>query len=57
MSNEKTNWTTRHIGQWVQAVIFDLDGVVTNTAESHARAWKQMFDDYLETLNQQKGRP
>ena len=57
MSNEKTNWTTRHIGQWVQAVIFDLDGVVTDTAESHARAWKQMFDDYLETLNQQKGRP
>jgi hypothetical protein len=33
MSKEKTNWTTRHIGQWVQAVIFDLDGVVTNTAD------------------------
>ncbi|MFY9942585.1 MAG: HAD family hydrolase, partial [Desulfobacterales bacterium] len=57
MSNEKTIWTTRHIGRWVQAVIFDLDGVVTDTAESHARAWKQMFDDYLETLGQRKGRP
>lgn len=30
------------------AVIFDLDGVVTKTAEVHAAAWKQMFDEYLE---------
>lgn len=29
------------------AVIFDMDGVVTDTASLHARAWKQMFDDYL----------
>jgi trehalose 6-phosphate phosphatase len=29
------------------AVIFDMDGVVTNTAKLHARAWKQLFDDYL----------
>ncbi len=29
------------------AVIFDLDGVVTDTARVHARAWKQMFDQYL----------
>ncbi len=27
--------------------IFDLDGVVTNTAGLHARAWKWLFDDYL----------
>lgn len=30
-----------------QAVIFDLDGVVTDTAAVHAAAWKQLFDDYL----------
>ncbi len=30
-----------------RAVIFDLDGVVTRTAKIHARAWKQMFDDWL----------
>lgn len=30
------------------AVIFDMDGVVTNTAKLHARAWKQLFDDYLQ---------
>ncbi len=29
------------------AVIFDLDGVVTDTAAIHAAAWKAMFDDFL----------
>jgi beta-phosphoglucomutase family hydrolase len=29
------------------AVLFDLDGVLTSTAEIHASAWKRMFDDYL----------
>ncbi len=28
------------------AVIFDLDGVVTRTARVHAAAWKQLFDEY-----------
>jgi beta-phosphoglucomutase family hydrolase len=29
------------------AVLFDLDGVLTSTAAIHARAWKLMFDQYL----------
>lgn len=29
------------------ACLFDLDGVLTQTAKVHAAAWKQMFDDYL----------
>jgi beta-phosphoglucomutase family hydrolase len=29
------------------AVLFDLDGVLTSTAAIHARAWKRMFDEYL----------
>ncbi|MFP4083031.1 MAG: trehalose-phosphatase [Candidatus Aminicenantes bacterium] len=29
------------------AVIFDLDGVVTKTARVHAAVWKEMFDGYL----------
>jgi beta-phosphoglucomutase-like phosphatase (HAD superfamily) len=29
------------------AVLFDLDGVITNTAEVHAACWKKMFDEYL----------
>ncbi len=31
------------------AVIFDLDGVITDTASVHTRAWTAMFDDYLRT--------
>jgi beta-phosphoglucomutase family hydrolase len=31
----------------VRACLFDLDGVLTETAKVHAAAWKQMFDDYL----------
>jgi beta-phosphoglucomutase family hydrolase len=30
------------------AAIFDMDGVVTRTAAVHARAWKEMFDAYLQ---------
>src|SRR5450830_1082449 len=30
------------------ALVFDLDGVVTRTARVHAKAWKRMFDEYLE---------
>jgi trehalose 6-phosphate phosphatase len=30
------------------AVIFDLDGVITKTAGVHSRAWKRLFDEYLE---------
>ena len=30
------------------AVLFDLDGVVTRTADTHANAWKKLFDEYLE---------
>lgn len=29
------------------AAIFDMDGVVTQTATVHAAAWKQLFDEYL----------
>jgi beta-phosphoglucomutase family hydrolase len=29
------------------AVLFDLDGVITDTADLHAASWKQMFDEYL----------
>jgi beta-phosphoglucomutase family hydrolase len=32
----------------VTACLFDLDGVLTRTAEVHAAAWKQMFDAYLQ---------
>src|SRR5687768_841363 len=32
------------------AVLFDLDGVLTSTAAIHADAWKAMFDQYLQDV-------
>ncbi|WP_300676276.1 HAD family phosphatase [Nocardioides sp.] len=40
-----------------QAVLFDLDGVVTPTALVHARAWAEMFNDYLPTLPEPRQAP
>jgi beta-phosphoglucomutase family hydrolase len=37
------------------AVLFDLDGVITDTAKLHATCWKQMFDEYLQKRSKQKG--
>src|ERR671912_1914658 len=34
----------------VRACLFDLDGVLTQTATVHAAAWKEMFDGYLREL-------
>jgi beta-phosphoglucomutase family hydrolase len=31
----------------VSACLFDMDGVVTQTATVHAAAWKEMFDEFL----------
>ncbi|WP_206609960.1 beta-phosphoglucomutase family hydrolase [Maribellus luteus] len=31
-----------------ETVIFDMDGVITKTAITHAAAWKKMFDEFLQ---------
>lgn len=31
----------------IKALLFDLDGVLTGTAELHRQAWKRTFDDFL----------
>ena len=40
-----------------EAVIFDMDGVITDTATVHARAWKRLFDDVLRADAEATGRP
>jgi len=40
-----------------EAVIFDLDGVITRTALVHSHAWKKMFDDYLRYREDKFGEP
>src|SRR5258708_4600046 len=42
---ETKRWITR---DQYDAVLLDLDGVITDTASLHATCWKQMFDKYLQ---------
>ncbi len=39
------------------AVLFDLDGVLTRTASVHASAWKKLFDEFLGQRAIQAGEP
>jgi beta-phosphoglucomutase family hydrolase len=39
------------------AVLFDLDGVLTSTARIHASCWKAMFDDFLARRARQRNEP
>jgi len=41
----------------VHGCLFDLDGVLTQTAKVHGAAWKEMFDDYLREHARQTGQP
>ena len=37
-----------HTSTPYEAVLFDLDGVLTSTAALHARCWKRVFDEVLD---------
>jgi beta-phosphoglucomutase family hydrolase len=39
------------------AVLFDLDGVLTDTARLHTEAWKQTFDEFLRRRSEATGEP
>ena len=41
----------------ITACLFDLDGVLTQTAKIHADAWKRMFDDFLRDWHDRHGQP
>jgi beta-phosphoglucomutase family hydrolase len=41
----------------VRGCLFDLDGVLTQTAKVHDAAWKQMFDGYLRERARPTGQP
>lgn len=44
-------------GLHFEAAIFDMDGVVTNTAAAHSGAWKQTFDEFLKQRAASRGEP
>jgi beta-phosphoglucomutase family hydrolase len=39
----------------IKACLFDLDGVLTQTAKLHAAAWKEMFDGFLSARAERLG--
>ncbi len=41
----------------ITTCLFDLDGVLTQTAKVHANAWKQMFDEFLRSWYERHGQP
>ncbi|HEY7066683.1 MAG TPA: beta-phosphoglucomutase family hydrolase [Chloroflexota bacterium] len=41
----------------IRACLFDLDGVLTDTARVHAAAWKEMFDAYLQARARRTHQP
>lgn len=38
-----------------EAVLFDMDGVITDTANAHAAAWQRLFDEFLKALAEHRG--
>jgi len=40
----------------LDAVIFDLDGVITNTQQLHAEAWKAVFDEVIAIVSRREAR-
>src|SRR5215217_5449048 len=41
----------------ITTCLFDLDGVLTQTAKIHAQAWKEMFDGFLRDWGERNGEP
>ena len=41
----------------VRACLFDMDGVLTDTASVHRTAWKEMFDEFLRQRAARTGEP
>ncbi len=46
---------TLGLPEGVRACLFDLDGVLTDTASVHRKAWKEMFDAYLSARAKREG--
>ena len=48
MSAGRSDWTILHVAdRSFGAVLFDLDGVLTPTADVHMAAWRRMFTDFF----------
>jgi beta-phosphoglucomutase family hydrolase len=50
-----TNSATALRHENFDAILFDLDGVLTDTASVHGLAWKQLFDEFRDAWQQERG--
>jgi len=50
-------WWVLGLPDGIRGCLFDLDGVLTKTAQVHDAAWKEMFDCYLQQRARQTGQP
>ena len=41
----------------ITACLFDMDGVITQTAKVHDKAWKEMFDEFLKDWSKAHNQP
>src|SRR6478672_7933354 len=55
MSKGDISPTTLGLPPAIRACLFDLDGVLTQTATLHAAAWKEMFDAFLRSYTERTG--
>jgi beta-phosphoglucomutase family hydrolase len=51
----KWGYAVLGLPEHVHACLFDLDGVLTDTASVHRKAWKAMFDDFLRRRAERTG--
>ncbi len=50
-ATQKTNLPIASKQVQVAALIFDLDGVITQTRKTHKKAWRRLFDQYFEQMD------
>ncbi len=55
MKESVSGQTIRFDTRQLEAILFDLDGVITRTSWVHAAAWKKLFDAYLHKRARQTG--
>jgi beta-phosphoglucomutase family hydrolase len=53
----KARYPVLSLPEPIRATLFDLDGVLTDTASVHKKAWKSMFDDFLKADADRAGTP
>lgn len=53
----KARYSVLGLPERIRATLFDLDGVLTDTASVHKKAWKSMFDDFLKAEAERAGTP